>query len=138
MSSQKYPFIRKKLDLWRYHLKNCVDGYASSSVEIWAKNKSCLLLHASDFLRGISTTNCSFPCQFDAEVKFMNKRQFFDGNAACSLIGQGPCVLRDMIVGEPTMCMIYTGSSMTIAPSSAVTSTANLSHSSGLDILSRQ
>jgi hypothetical protein len=138
LSSEKYPYIRKKLDLWRFHLKNCVDGYCDSSVEKWAKNTSCLLLHASDYLRGLTTVSCSFPVQFDAECKFMCRRQFIDGNAASALEAVGPAVLCDMIVGEPTMAMIFTGGSMTIAPSSAVTATANLSHASALDILSRQ
>ena len=137
-SSEKFPYIRKKLDLWRYHLKNCVDGYADSDVEIWAKNKSCLLLHASDYLRGLTTTSVAFPCQFDAKIRFVNRREFIDGNACSALGAVGPAVLQDMIQGDPTMCMIYTGGSLTVAPSSAVTAQANLSHSSGLDILSRQ
>jgi hypothetical protein len=138
MSSQKYPYIRKKLDLWKFHLKNCVDGYCDSSVEKWAKNTSCLLLHASDFLRGLTTTSCSFPVQFDAECKFMCRREFIDGNAASALGSISPAVLRDVVQGDPTMCMVFTGGSMTIAPSSAVTAQANLSHASALDILSRQ
>jgi hypothetical protein len=138
MSSQKYPFIRKKLDLWKYHLKNCVDGYCDSSVQQWSKHKSCLLIHASDFLRGLSTVNCAFPVQFDAEIVFQNRREFIDGNAAACIGKEGPAVMQDCIAGDPTMCMIFTGGSMTIAPSSAVTAQANLSHASALDILSRQ
>jgi hypothetical protein len=138
MSSESYPYIRKKLDLWKYHLKNCVDGYCDSSVEKWAKNTSCLLLHASDFLRGLTTTSASFPLQFDAEIKFMNRRELIDGNAASALGSVSPAVLQDVIHGEPTMCMIFTNGSLTVAPSSAVTATANLSHASALDILSRQ
>ena len=138
LSSQKYPYIKKKLDLWKFHLKNCVNGYCDSSVEKWAKNTSCLLIHASDFLRGLTTTSCSFPVQFDAECKFMCRREFIDGNAASALGSVSPAVLRDVIQGDPCMAMIYSGGSMTIAPSSAVTAQANLSHASALDILSRQ
>jgi hypothetical protein len=86
----------------------------------------------------LTTTSASFPLQFDAEIKFMNKRQLIDGNACAALGRVGPCVLQDVIHGEPTMCMIFTNGSLTVAPSSAVTATANLSHASALDILSRQ
>ena len=132
-----YPFLRTRNELFRDHLKNVVDKYCDSDVNTWQKHNCCLLLHASDYLRGLTTVNCAFPVQFNATCRFECRRQYIDGHGAAAQFGRSPAVLQDMIYGTPCMAMIFTGSSVQIAPSSAVLSAANLSHSQGLDLLSR-
>jgi hypothetical protein len=136
-SDTEYPFIKTKFELWRDHVKNCCKDYCSSDINIWQKNNSCLLLHASDWLRGLTTTNTAFPVQFNCRVRYENKREFIDGNAASSDRGLTP-VLHDLIGGTPVMVMLYPNTSLTLTASSGAASAANFSHSAGLDILSRK
>jgi hypothetical protein len=136
-SDTEYPFIKTKFELFRDHLKNCCKDYCSNDINIWQKNNSCLLLHASDWLRGLTTTNTAFPVQFNCRLRFENKREFIDGNAASSDRGLTP-VLHDLIAGTPVMVMLYPNTSLTLTASSGASSAANFSHSAGLDILSRK
>ena len=136
-SDTEYPFIKTKFELWRDHLKNTCKDYCSNDINIWQKNNSCLLLHACDWLRGLTTTNCAFPIQINAVCRFENKREFIDGAAASSAAGVTP-VLHDIIAGEPVMVMLYPNTSLTLTASSGAASAANFSHSAGLDLLSRK
>ena len=54
-SSEAFPYQKKKRELWQDHLKNCVSDYCSSDINVWYKDKCCLLLHISDYIRGLST-----------------------------------------------------------------------------------
>jgi hypothetical protein len=137
-SSDYYPFIKKRRQLWYEHYKNCVDGYCDSDINIWVKNRSCLLLHCSSWIRGIATNSTAFPIQITASIKFQNLREQVDGHCATADNCVGTAVLPDFIAGEPVCCQIYPNGSMVIAASSAVSAAANLSHSTGLDLLSRQ
>ena len=136
-SDTAYPFIKTKFELWRDHIKNVCKGYCRDDINIWQKNNSCLLLHACDWLRGLTTTNCAFPIQINARCRFENKREFIDGAAASSARALTP-VLHDMIAGTPVMVMLYPNTSLTLTASSAAASAANFSHSAGLDLLSRK
>jgi hypothetical protein len=137
-SSDQYPYIKKRRELFYDHFKNCVDGYCDSDINIWSKNRSSLLLHASDWIRGISTPSVAFPIQITASVKFQNLREQVDGHCAVCETHVGTAVLPDIIAGEPVMCQIFDNGSLVIAASSAVAAAANLSHSTGLDLLARQ
>jgi hypothetical protein len=137
-SSEAFPYQKKKRELWQDHLKNCVSDYCSSDINIWYKNKCCLLLHISDYIRGLSTENTAFPLQVDAKIRWVNARNFADGHCAASLDQIGPAFMKDIIQGTPIMAQIFTGGAMQITSSSAITSTANLSHSSSTDILARR
>ena len=136
-SDTEYPYIKTKFELWRDHIKNTCRDYCSNDVNIWQKNNCCLLLHACDWLRGLTTTNCAFPIQINARCRFENKREFIDGAAASSSASLTP-VLHDIIAGEPVMVMLYPNTSLTLTASSGAASAANFSHSSGLDLLARK
>jgi hypothetical protein len=136
-SATKYPYIKTKFELYRDHIKNTCKGYCGDSIDTWQKNNSCLLLHASDWLRGLTTTSCSFPIQINAKCRFENKREFIDGQAASSDRGLTP-VLHDMIAGTPVCVMLFPNQSLTLTASSGAVSQANFSHSAGLDLLSRK
>ena len=136
-SDTDYPYIKTKFELWRDHIKNTCRDYCSNDINIWRKNNCCLLLHACDWLRGLTTTNCAFPIQINATCRFENKREFIDGAAASSSASLTP-VLHDIIAGEPVMVMLYPNTSLTLTASSGAASAANFSHSSGLDLLSRK
>jgi hypothetical protein len=137
-SSETFPYQKKKRELWQDHLKNCVADYCDSDINIWYKNKCCLLLHISDYIRGLSTENTAFPLQLDAKIRWVNARDFVDGHCAAGLDKIGPAFMKDIIQGTPIMAQIFTGGAMQITSSSAITSTANLSHSSSTDILARR
>jgi hypothetical protein len=135
-SETTYPYLKTRQQLWKDHSKNCIPGYCSDEIDIWFKNNCCLLLHCSDWLRGLTTPNTAFPVQINAEIRFENRREFIDG-AACSAQGAfGPAVLHDMISGTPVMVLCYPNTSLTVTSSSAAVSAANYSHSSGMDLLS--
>jgi hypothetical protein len=137
-SSEVFPYVRRQRELYTDHLKNVCDGYCGGSMVSWQKNNSCLLIRASDFARGLGSPNSAMPVQITAKCKFVNTREQIDGHAACSITHRGVAVLRDFIAGVPCMAQIFDSNALTIASSSAVASSANLSHSTALDILSRQ
>jgi hypothetical protein len=137
-SSEVFPYQKKRRQLWQDHLKNCVADYCGNDMQVWLKNKCCLLLHISDYIRGLSTENTAFPLQIDAKIKWVNMRDFVDGHCAASLNQIGPAFMQDVIQGTPIMAQIFTGGGIQITSSSASTSTANLSHSSATDILARR
>jgi hypothetical protein len=137
-SSDAFPYLKKRRELWQDHKANCVADYCSNDMNIWLKNKCCLLLHISDYIRGLSTENTAFPIQLDAQVKWICYRDFADGFCAASEDMRGPAFMKDVIQGTPILAQIFTGGAMQITSSSAVTSTANLSHSSATDILARR
>ena len=136
-SDTQYPYIKTKFELWRDHCKNTCKDYCNNDINIWQKNNSCLLLHACDWLRGLTTTNCAFPIQINARIRFENKREFIDGAAGSSSAALTP-VLHDIIAGTPVMVMLYPNTSLTLTASSGAASAANFSHSAGLDLLSRK
>ena len=137
-SDSKYPYIKTRAQLWKDHLKNTCQGYCDSEMQKWFKNDCCLLLHACDWLRGLTTTNTAFPIQINATCRFENRREFIDGAAASTEAGLTP-VLHDVpFGGEPVMVALYPNTSLTITASSAAASAANFSHSAGLDLLSRK
>jgi hypothetical protein len=137
-SGEGFPYVRRQRELYTDHLKNVCEGYCGSDMLTWQKNNSCLLIRASDFARGLGSPNSAMPIQITAKCKFINTREQIDGHAACSISKRGVAVLRDFIAGVPCMAQIFDSTALTIASSSAVASSANLSHSTALDILSRQ
>jgi hypothetical protein len=137
-SAEGYPYTRRARELWTDHCKNVCDGYCANDMVQWQKNNCCLLLRASDYARGLGSPNSAMPVQITCKVRFQNTREQIDGHAAVSQSKQGIAVLRDFIAGTPCMAQIFDSNSLTIASSSAVQSSASLSHSTALDILSRQ
>jgi hypothetical protein len=133
-----YPYLKTRQQLWRDVIKNTVDGYCSDEPDIWYKNNCCLLLHCSDWLRGITTPNCAFPIQINAKIRFENRREFIDGQCAAAQGMFGPAVMHDLIQGDPVMVMCYPNLSMTVSASSAAVSAANFSHQSGQAYLSQR
>jgi hypothetical protein len=137
-SETEYPFVRTKYDLWRDHAANCVDGYCDGNMDTWQKHNSCLLIHASQYLRALTTPCTAFPIQLNIRARFENRREFICGGASQAPGCSGHVVCQDVMQGEPVLVLIYPSSSLTVTASSAASSTANFSHASALDILSRK
>ena len=142
-SDESFPFLRTKHELWRDHLKNVADDYCSGDIDKWSRHQCCLLLSASDYIRGLASDGSSFPITLTAKVKFISTRQFVCGSAASSLFAgaggpkRGPAVFRDTIAGTPVMLQIYPKSSLQVSPSSAILSSQNLSHAQSMDLIMR-
>jgi hypothetical protein len=136
-AADAFPFIRNRQQLWRDHLRSCVDGYCNGSFAEYSKHSGMLLLSSDLWLRGISSPNTSFPLTLSAKARFESRREYVDGHSSAAVKGRFPAIQQDCIFGEPVMLMIYTGGSLQISPSSALLTSANLSHAQSLDILSR-
>ena len=136
-SSDGFPYLKKRRELWQDTLKNCVADYCDNDMNVWLKHKCGLLIGVEDYIRGLACENTSFPLQIDARVKWYNYRDFVSGDCAASHSGIGPAFLKDAIVGTPVMCQIFMGSAIQITSSSAATQTANISYASSQDMLAR-
>jgi hypothetical protein len=136
-SSEKFPYLKKRRDLWQDTLKNCVADYCQNDMSIWLKHKCGLLIGIEDYIRGLACENSSFPLQIDARVKWYNYRDFISGDCAANSLAIGPAFMKDAIVGKPIMCQIYMGSSLELTSSSCVQHSASISYASSQDILAR-
>ena len=136
-SGEDYPYKKSKSELYRDVSKHCLESYPE--LGIWDKHECAVILHVSDFARSLSSDGCSFPCTFSAKVRFTNKAQAFFGQGASGLCGgNGIYPLMDAISGTPLMIGIFPRQSLTVAPSSSVLGSQNISHSSAMEILSRR
>ena len=129
------PYLRTRSELYRDHIRNVPDDYMD--INKWFKHGCILLLGADSFLRGLCSPGTAFPITINASVTFISARQYIDGHGAAAFRGRGPAVFQDCIYGEPVMVQIYPGNSMMVSPSAALLSAQNLSHSQGIEILSR-
>jgi hypothetical protein len=137
-SSREWPYLKSRSDLYRDVQKYCIDTYDDQ--DTWFKHNCIVLLGVSDFAKGISSSGTAFPCTFSVRARFENWRQFVDGYG-CAAGGQNPCGLgaaQDIIDGEPVLGMIFPQQSLQISASSALLSSQNISHSSAMELLSRQ
>ena len=100
------------------------------------------MLGADSYIRGLTTDGCAYPLNINAKVRFVNQRQYFDGTAAVGVSAgallEGVAIQQDLIYAKPLMLQIYPQSSLSVSPSSAILSSQNLSHASGMDLISRK
>ena len=134
-SSESWPFRKSRGDLYRDVQKYMIDSGDDEGV--WFKHNCIVLLGASEFAKGISSPGTSFPCTFNVKARFENHRNYLDGHACSFDFGAGLGTCRDIISGRPVMGMIYPQQSLQISASSALLSSQNISHASGMELLSR-
>ena len=134
-SSEEWPFLKNRGDLYRDVQKYCIDS--GDDLGTWFKHNCIVLLGASEFARGISTPGCAFPVTFTMKARFENHRNYVDGHACAFNFGCGLGTCRDIISGNPIMGFIYPQQSLQVSASSALLSSQNISHSSGMELLSR-
>ena len=135
-SSEDWPFLKTRGDLYRDVQKYCIDSYDDQ--DTWFKHNCIVLLGAAEFAKGISSPGAAFPCTFTVKARFENWRQFVDGHGCSYLIGNGLGAAQDIIEGRPVLGMIYPQQSLQVSASSALLSSQNISHSSAMELLSRQ
>ena len=114
-----------------------MDGFCNGSFAEYSKHHGMLLLSSDLWLRGIATPNSSFPLTFYVKARFESRCEYVDGHSAVAINSRFPAVQQDLIAGTPCLAMIFTGGSLQISPSSALLTSANISHSAALDVLSR-
>ena len=129
------PYLKTRKELFRDHLRYCVDDYLGGDFGKWSRHQCCLLLGADSFIRGLCTPGSSFPISVNAKVKFASRRQYVDGHAVSSEVNQIG-VLRDVIQGTPVCLMMYTQGSLSLTASSAILSSQNLGHQQSMEIVS--
>ena len=137
-SSDGYPYLKGRSELFADTIKNAYLGYCDGCEFNWDKHSGIVFLQSCDYARGLSSEGASFPVTIDAKVRFENHRQFCDGTGYASAKSRAPAILQDVIAGKPVMLACYMRQSLSIAPSSALVSSQNISHSSAVEILSRQ
>ena len=134
-SSDAWPYRKTRGDLYRDCQKYMIDS--SDDESTWFKHNCIVLLGASEYCKGLSTPGAAFPCTFTVKARFENHRNYVDG-FACGFdfgVGLGSC--RDIISGRPVLGFIYNQQSLQISASSALLSSQNISHASGMELLSR-
>ena len=134
-SDDAYPYVRTRQELFRDHLRYCVDDYLGGDFDKWSRHQCCLLLGADSFIRGLASPGSSFPISINATVRFSSRREYVDGHA-CASQENRLGVLRDVIQGTPVMLQIYPQGSLALTASSGILSSQNLGHAQSLDILS--
>ncbi len=138
--SSPWPYLKERSELWKDTLKNANRKFCDGQEDIWTRHNSVVFIAASDFARGIGSPGCSLPVVFEAKVRFENRRQFMSGLAAAGCGSQSMAPLQDTLCGlkaKPLMCMLYPRVSLSVSPSSALVSSQNISHASGLQLLSQ-
>ena len=135
-SSDKWPYVKNRCDLYRDVQKYCVDTYDDQ--DTWFKHNCIVLLGAAEFAKGISSPGAAFPCTFTVKCRFENWRCYVDGLACKFPLNGGLCAQSDIIGGRPVLGFIYPQQSLQISASSALLSSQNISHASALELLSRQ
>lgn len=134
-----FPYIKTRQQLFRDHLRYCVDGAYQGDFDKWSRHCCCLVLGADSFIRGLATPGSSFPISINAKVEFASRRQYVDGHAFASEGGGGGAqlaVLRDCIQGTPVMLECFPSGSLSLTASSGILSSQNLGHSQAQDIVS--
>ena len=134
-SSQTWPYRKNRGDLYRDVQKYMIDSGDDEGV--WFKHNCIVLLGASEFAKGISTPGAAFPVTFTVKARFENHRSYVDGHACGFDFGAGLGACRDIISGRPVLGFIYPQQSLQISSSSALLSSQNISHASGMELLSR-
>ena len=138
-SSEKYPYIRGRHELFRDVLRHTCPGYLKGDITTWKKHCCIVLLSSSDFIRGLTTNGTSFPVQYSVKIRFASEREYISGAAAVghAATSTGFAVLRDCIHGEPVMLEIFDKAEIRLSPSSGIASSMNISHSTGMDLIAR-
>lgn len=135
-SSEAWPFIKSRGDLYRDVQKYCIDTY--DDMDTWFKNNCIVFLGVQEFAKGISSSGTAFPCTFKVKARFENWRTYIDGHACTAVTGAGLAACCDVIGGRPVLGMIYPQQSLQISASSALLSTQNISHASAIELLARE
>ena len=138
-SGGSYPWIRDRQELFRDISRYCVDDYCSGGkFSVWRKHNGMVYLGADSFIKGLTTIGVAFPLVINATVEWGSEREFISGDGCCSQdLSAGMAVQRDCIFGRPLMICQYNSNSLSISPSSSVLSSQNMSHASGMQLLSR-
>ena len=138
-SSDQYPYLKDRHELFRDVLRHTCPKYLNGDINRWRKHCCIVLLSSSDFARGLSVQGASFPVQYNAKVQFASEREFIQGSGAASTaVGTtGAAVLRDCIYGTPVMGEIFSSAELRLSPSSGIVSSMNISHATGIDLVSR-
>ena len=134
-SSEQWPYLKSRGDIYRDVQKYCIDS--GDDFGVWFKHNCIVLLGASEYCKGVSTPGAAFPCTFTVKAKFENHRNYVDGHACGFDFGAGLGSCRDIIAGRPVLGFIYPQQSLQISASSALLSSQNISHASGMELLSR-
>jgi hypothetical protein len=136
-SSENWPFIKNRSDLYRDTQKYCIDSF--DDMDTWFKHNCIVLIGVSEFAKGISSSGTSFPCSFNVRARFENFRQFVDGFGCCSgaIQAGGLGAAQDVIMGRPVLGFIYPQQALQLNASSGLLSSQNISHSSAVEMLMR-
>ena len=118
------PYLQDRDRLFRTHVRNCHSQYAKAGRGAWQDRECCLLLSASDYLIGLSTSpGTVFPITLDVKIEFANRAAYAGGACFTTGLGvKGKMTFEDFIIGEPIMVGCFHQNVMSIAASSAVLS----------------
>ena len=138
-STEKYPYIRGRHELFRDVLRHTCPNYLKGDMNTWRKHCCIVLLSSSEFIRGLTVSGASFPVQYSVKIKFASEREYINGTGAVGHAADstGFAVLRDCIYGRPIMGEIFDKAELRISPSSGIVSSMNISHQTGMDLVSR-
>jgi len=141
-SSDTFPYLRDRAQLWADVQKYCQKDYCGSDVNVWKKHNCVILLGADAWLRGISTIGTAYPLQISCTAEFQNESEFFDG-AACVQLRRNEAAkcstLKDFIdTRNPVLLCIYDKARLSVSPSAAILSSQNLSHATAMDLIARR
>ena len=137
-STEKYPFIRGRHELFRDVLRHTCPNYLKGDINTWRKHCCIVLLSSSDFIRGLTTQGASFPVQYSVKVRYASEREYINGcGAVAAGDSTGYAVLRDCIYGRPIMGEIFDKAELRLSPSSGLVSSMNISHQTAMDLVSR-
>ena len=136
-SDDAAPYFRTRQELFRDHLRYCVDDYLQGDFDKWSRHQCCLSLGADSFIRGLASDGSAYPITLSCKLEFTSRRQYIDGHAACDEgAGSRIAVLRDVIQGTPIMAQLYPRGSLSLTASSGILSSQNLGHAQAQDIIS--
>ena len=92
-----------------------------------------MLLGVDSFIRGLSTSNTSYPLQYKAVVQFGSEREFICGSAAArDQHTYGPVIHRDSNYSRPVMLEIFDKVSPKLSPGGGLVTSQNLRHSQAM------
>lgn len=133
-SSETFPFLRSRDELWSDIQKYVVEDFCNNDINVWKKHNSIVLLGVDSFIRGLSTSNTSYPLQYKAVVQFGSEREWICGSAGVAKDEDiyGPVIHRDSIFSKPVMLEIFDKVSLKLSPGGAIVTSQNLSHSQAM------
>jgi len=121
LTSDAPEFRAARLALFRDVLKNCHNEYYD--INQWSDRKCTILLHSSQYMRGLSSHNVSFPITCEITVTYQNQAVYIDGNCAYTADAIGAFAIRDIWKGEPVVVGFYSNLLQISTASAVLTST---------------